>query len=136
MRKIVLALLIIVSSLLICGAFVILFKDRTILVPPPEQASESFFKQVQMKRYSRAIPLLSSELERKVTPELLIQLKREVEARVGTIEKVQGKESIINGNSATSVAEVQGTEGSINISVTLVREQGVWKVDSVMLNVH
>jgi hypothetical protein len=136
MRKMMHTLLILGFSLFLCGIILMYFKDRTTLVPPPEQVSESFFKQIQLKRYSRAIPLLSSNLERKVTSYVLTELKREIEARIGAIEKVKGKEGIIKGDFASASAEVQGKEGSVDIPVKLLRQQGVWKVDSVMLNVH
>jgi hypothetical protein len=89
-----------------------------------------------LKRYSRAIPYLSSNFERQATPYVMFQLRREVQAKIGVIEKVKGKKGIIKGDSAAALAEIKGKEGSIEIPVKLLRQQGIWKVDSVVLNPH
>ena len=136
MRKLAITGLILVFLLFVCGLLIVFLNDRTVLVPPPEQVSESFFKQIQMKRYSRAFPLLEGSLKEEVTPYVLNELRREVETRIGTIEKVKGEKGVINGDSASAIAQLKGEQGHLPIEVNLVRQQGVWKVNSVKLNVQ
>lgn len=131
MHRLLFTGLILICCLFVCGILILLFKDRTILVPPPEQVSESFFKQVQMKRYSRALPLLEVSLKREVTPYVLSELRREVESKIGTIQKVKGEKGFINGDTASATAQLKGEKKSMQIEVRLMRQQGVWKVSSV-----
>lgn len=136
MRKLFTTAVVVVSTLALCGAVIFILKDNSTLVPPPEVVSESFFKQLQMKRYSRAIPLLEKSLHSEVTPYVLSELAQEIEAGTGEIQRVTGKKGLIDGDSAEASVEIKGKLGSSNLPVQLVRQQGVWKLKTVMLNVH
>src|SRR5688572_6957444 len=89
----------ILCALLICAFLIFVVHDTSTLVPPPGSVCKIFFKQLQTKRYSRAIPLLDSNLKNRADAAMLEGLKKHLETKIGKIRHMKSNHATITGDS-------------------------------------
>ena len=105
--------------------------DAGVMVPPPESVAESFFRQVETGRYSRAKPFLARELADSTPDGELERLLRELERRAGRIEKIHGDSARHDGRGATAFMTIAGSRDTVELELRLRREQRVWKIGAL-----
>ena len=106
--------------------------DRAVLVPPPEMVVEEFVREISLRRWEQARPLLAAPLARRVEADSLRRLLEAVERRVGRIEDVRGRPISDTDETAEAVAEITSARGDrATLRLPLAREHGLWKISGL-----
>lgn len=126
-----------VAIVLVLGSALALFTtavargDRGWFVPPPESTSETFVRHLAARRYDRALAEVSRDAHQRTDVAQLRAQARALEDSVGGINNAAGEPGTIDGERATASVLVQGRRHvQRTVEIRLVREQGLWRVDS------
>jgi hypothetical protein len=106
--------------------------DATVFVPPPEATVAGFVRELETKRYERAISYLSEERRGKIRPQTLKELTDRLRQRTGEITEVRGEKGWIEGDRAEASARLK-TEllGPISLKFALSRKEGIWSISDL-----
>jgi hypothetical protein len=109
------------------GVAVLIGRDSTILVPPPEAVAESFARQIATHRWQRAGQYVADDSL--LTLDQIETQGRALLQRVGEIDQVVGQDGAIEGERATAaVVLTTRRAGPIRQTFTFVRREGMWKI--------
>jgi len=114
--------------LLVCGAFLFWFGDKEIFTPPPHAVAESFFRELETGRYSRALPYLSEQLSSKTSEKDLHLLALHLEVSLGRAIDVRGEDYSRENDEAQAKASITTKSGKYILTVECVWENGVWVI--------
>jgi hypothetical protein len=129
-RELAASLVTIALALAIVGAVVFGARDTTLFVPPPEAAAEGFGRALAAGRYDLARRQLSSGAQRRQPTTAITERFEPVRHSIGTLNSVEAFGSPADDGRAWASCELQGEGGSVALMLALVREQGLWKVES------
>lgn len=104
-----------------------------VVVPPPEDAAAQMIGALGAKRYTGARGALSEALREEMDDAGLRSLALRIEASpAGGIVNAHGVESQRQGGRAAAVVQVKlGSLREVRLQLPMVRERGLWKVDSL-----
>lgn len=129
MRELAAALAAIVVALGIVGAVVFGARDASLFVPPPEAVAENFARELVSGRYQLARRQLS-ERERRQRGAADLKARFEAwRARIGPLNLAEAREVSRGSDGASAVCELQGERSAVVLTLSLVRQRGLWKVD-------
>jgi hypothetical protein len=132
MKAIWLLMIIVAATLGLNALIVFGLGDRQILVSPPEAKVEGFVRELNTKRYERALPYLSDELATHVDVDKLKTLTARLKGRVGEIADVRGEPGWMKGDKAEATAEMETERaGTVTLKFGLTRQQGEWAIDGL-----
>ena len=129
MKQIAISLATVAAALLIVAAAVFGARDSDLFVPPPAAAAESFARELAARRYELARPYLSSRQRGEQRAADLESRFEPWQARIGKVDAVEAKELSRATDRAVAICEVRGDLSSVALTLQLVRERGLWKVD-------
>ena len=116
--------------LALIGAAVFADHDRQTLVPPPEAVGEQFVRRLASHRPRQASFALSERLRGETTRKRLSAWMRDIEAKAGSVENVEGKDPVCADAEAGATVLVRGSDRDVALRLGFVREPGgVWRVD-------
>lgn len=131
MRSILAVCAMTVAALGLIAAIIFAAGDSRTLVPPPESAAEGFVRQIAASRYRQTRQYIASDAQRDLSPGRLEAWHREFESRHGTIGRIGDEPPTMSQNDATVRLQVHARGVSVSVSVSLQREQGLWKVNGL-----
>jgi hypothetical protein len=131
MRAVAAALAVVIGALALAGAAVFAGHDRSVLVPPPDAATESFTRQLTTRRYELALKMLSRGSAAAETPASLRARFGPLLQPAGEVNRVDAEVQWMAGERAAATAIVAGDSGQVRLGFALVREQGLWRVDTL-----
>lgn len=120
-----------VVALLIIGAAVFAGGDRSLFVPVPEMVVEDFTREVVTRRFDLATKYLSTGRQQTETPESIAGRFTPLFQMVGKVNSVDTEPQWVDAERATATATVEGDAGSVSFGFSLVRENGLWKIDEL-----
>ncbi len=129
MKEIAVGLATIAAALLLVAAAVFGARDSALFVPPPEAVAENFARELAAGRFELARRHLSSARRREQGAEDLESRFGPWKARIGKVDSVEANELSRASDRAAAICEVRGDPASVTLTLELVREQGLWKVD-------
>jgi hypothetical protein len=120
------------AALALIAGIVFGLGDATTFVPPPEAVVQGFMRELETKRYERAMFYLSEERRTKVHPETLKELTEHLKQNTGKIMEVRGEKGWIRGDRAEASAGLK-TEllGRHSLKFALSRKDGVWLISDL-----
>lgn len=132
MKTLVYLSLTVAFALALIAGMVFGLGDATTFVPPPEAVVESFVRELETKRYERAMSYLSEEYRAKVRPRTLKDLTERLKQRTGDITEVRGEKGWIQGDRAEASARLK-TEllGRPSLKFAVSRKDGVWLISDL-----
>ena len=131
MKAVGTALVVMIVALVLAAAAVFAGHDRSLLVPPPDAVTESFTHQLATRRYELALKMASSNTGRTETTSSLRGRFVSLLQPAGEINRVDAEVRWIAGDRAATTAIVRGDAGQIRIEFGLVRERGLWRIDTL-----
>jgi len=126
MKELLLIAAAVVIAMGIVAASVVVGRDTTTLVSPPEAVAEEFIRQLAAGRDDRALEHLAepSGAHAKVEAD-----GRMLRTRAGAVNLVAGEAGAITGDTATASARIQTSNaGELRWTFTFERQPGVWKI--------
>jgi len=130
--KAVLAVLaVVVGSLAAVGVAVRGGYDRGLLVPTPEAVVESFTHQITTRRYGLALNMLAAQTEPGETATTLETRFALLLTATGVVYRVDAEPLWIDRDRSAARAVVRGDKGNVTLEFALVREYGLWKIESL-----
>ena len=128
MREVSLTLAALAAALIIVAAAIHIGNDRATLVPPPEVVAEGFARQIATGRFDMAMHLLSSETQRRESPQTLAARFDALDPKAGQLDDVKTELQWMQQDHARAGAEVTMRGRMTSFDVQLVREHGLWRV--------
>jgi hypothetical protein len=126
-----LAIVAIIAAGLGVPAVAIHFGDRQTFVAPPDAVLEGFAREVGERRYDMATRYLSTALSRTVDAETL-RARFEPQGReLGDLNSVDTEIEWMNRTRASARATIEAQRGSMELTVPLVWDHGVWAIDAL-----
>ncbi len=122
---------VVVGSLAIVGVAVLGGYDRGLLVPTPEAVVESFTHQITTRRYGLALNMLAAHNEPSETAHTLETRFAPLFTATGAINRVDAEPLWIDRDRSAARAVVRGDKGNVTLEFALVREYGLWKIESL-----
>jgi len=119
------------AMLLLIAAVVFGLGDRSMLVPAPEAVSEGLMRQLATHRYGQTRQYVGDEARVTLSPRSLRAWFEPLEARIGSVRHVEGRQARIDGETAGATVHLAGEIATATCEVTLVRRHGVWFVTGV-----
>ncbi len=130
MRELAASLVTIALALAMVGAVVFGTRDTALFVPPPAAAAEEFGRALAAGRYDLARRQLSSGAQRRQATTAIKERFEPVRRSIGALDSVEAAGSPADDGRARAMCELQGEGGRVVLMLALVREQGLWKVES------
>lgn len=131
MKAVGAALAVTIVALALAAAAVFAGHDSSLLVPPPDAATESFTHQLTTRRYELALKMLSGNTRRTETASSLQDRFVSLLQPAGQINRVDAEVQWAAGERAAATAIVRGDSGEVRMEFGLVREQGLWRIDTL-----
>jgi len=122
---------VVVGSLAIVGVAVLGGYDRGLLVPTPEAVVESFTHQITTRRYGLALNMLAAQTEPGETATALETRFALLLTATGVVYRVDAEPLWIDRDRSAARAVVRGDKGNVTLEFALVREYGLWKIESL-----
>jgi hypothetical protein len=116
------------------GIAVFALDDRQAGAAAPEAVAEGMVRELVANRQEQTLQYLSSYARAEYAAELLAVWKADIERRTGSITRVEATDVSIGEDLAEAVVTMQGKNGTVRARVSLVREAGTWKVESLPAN--
>jgi hypothetical protein len=129
--KALLVIVAIIAAGLGVPAVAIHFGDRQTLVAPPDAVLESFAREVGERRYDMATRYLSTALSRTVDAETLRAKFEPRRREQGDVDNVEAEVEWMDRTRAAARATIQAQRGSMELTVPLVWDHGVWAIDAL-----
>ena len=130
MKEIVISIGTLAAALAIAAAVVFAWRDPALFVPPPESVAEDFARKLGNRRYGLAREHLSRTAREHQSALAIEKLFEPVKSRIGALEGVEATELSRDGDRASAECELRGQHGAVTLRFALVREQGLWVIDS------
>lgn len=127
MRRISFLLFAIAAALAATGWIVGLTRDDSVLVPSPDHVAASFFRQLKTGRYAQAAPYLSRTMRDSVTAR---DLKNWAEG-LGEVKSVHPSSWSVREHEADAVVRIESENQEKTLRTTLIRENGLWKIQTL-----
>ena len=105
--------------------------DRSTFVPAPHAVAESFAREISTRRFELALTYLSASTRRVETPSTIERRFEEALNGAGTVNAVVAETVGMNEDHATAQAVIDGDRGRFIVALTLVRENGLWRIDGL-----
>ena len=118
----------VVLSLAIVGGVVFGFGDEETLVSPPEIVAEEFLRALGHGRVEPARGMLASDAERATSTAEVRRVSRSFRARIGRLDDVRATVAVRRRDTTIVRAQVEGQRAIAELTLPLVRENGVWVV--------
>ena len=131
MRAVLAVLGVVVGSLAIVGVAVHGGYDRGLLVPTPEAVVESFTHQLTTRRYGLALNMLAAQNEPSETAHTLETRFAPLFTVTGAVNRVDAEPRWIDRDRSAARAIIRGDRGNVTLEFGLVREYGLWKIESL-----
>ncbi len=131
MKALVIAAGLVGLSLGIVGAVVFGLDDEDTLVPPAEIVAQEFLRAVGDGRIEAARSMLADDAERATSTQEMRRISVTFRSRIGEPDEVHGIVAERRRDTAVVRAEVEGRRANAELTVSLVREYGVWSVTRI-----
>ena|SRR5918992_3753766 len=118
-------------SLGIIAAVVFGLGDRETFVSPPEAVAEEFVRSVGHGRVEAARDLLASEEERATSTAEMRTFATRFRSRLGRLDRVDASVAERARDSAAVRVEAEGSRDTLELTVPVAFERGLWKVARV-----
>ena len=119
------------AALILIAAVVFGGHDRSTFVPAPHAVAESFAREISAGRFELALTHLSASTRRVETPSTIERRFEEALNGAGTVNSVAAEMVEMIGDHATTQAVIEGHRGRVVFALTLVRENGLWRIDGL-----
>ena len=129
MRELLFAIATIAAALVVVAAAVFGAHDADTLVSPPEAVAEDFGRELAMARYTLSRKYLSAEQRRQQSANDLKARFEPWRARIGKFDAAEARELSREGDRSSAACELQGDRSTVSLSVLLVRQHGLWRVE-------
>lgn len=128
MKAPLIALAVVVIAFAIVAGAVFGLGDEEVFVQPPERVTEEFVHAVSLGQGGAARAMLSRGAERGTTSGDIRGVSDEFRARVGRVERVEGRVAERRRDTVMVRAEIAGERANAQPVVVLVREHGEWSI--------
>lgn len=127
-----LVMLLVLAASLVTLAVIVPIDPGGWVTPSPEGTAAQLVSALSARRYSGAMEQLSQRMKSEVTNVDLQNLVHKIEESHQGIEGVQEKGSTSSTTQATTWVDVKlGDDEKRTLTIPMVRENEIWKVDSL-----
>jgi hypothetical protein len=133
MKNLLFVLVALALAFLLLRLGIFALHDAQTFVPPPDSVTQSFFKMLELKRFSIAQKFLTEQARQKVEDNELSMLNQKILAKIGPYQVYGGEFQIMDQDQATSNAHLKGTFVPLWPVVKLQREKGEWKIREIVI---
>ena len=119
------------AALSLIAAVVFGGHDRSTFVPAPDAVAESFAREVATRRFDLAVNYLATSMRRVETPATLHRRFEEALNRAGKVNTVVAEINGMGQDTAATRAVIEGEAGQVVFETRLVRENGLWRIESL-----
>jgi hypothetical protein len=131
MRGVAAILAVMAVSLAVIAGAVFAGHDRSLLVSPPEVVAENFTRQITTGRFELALNLLSSGARATESAGSLKRRFAPLLRPAGAVNHVDAERLSLDAEQAGARATVRGDNGQAGLDYGLVRERGLWKIETL-----